>query len=256
MMDIPAAAPTRGQACLLAEAEYAALLTMLRGLDDPQWAAPTECAPWSVRDLVAHLAGAADEAVHLRVQLRHLRAAKARIGEAEFVDVLNEEQLADRTGRPYGELLAELTELAIHAPKARMRTPWFIRRRPLPIEAGGPAGDTLAYLLDVIYTRDIWMHRIDIARATGCELVRSEVEDAVVEQVMRDLDRTWTDDPVRIELTGRVSGTWSIGGASPTTRIALDAVAACRLWSGRSDETGLQPDSPVHNALLSTRLLF
>lgn len=259
LTDIPAAAPARNDARRVAEAEYRALLTQLRTLDQEQWAMATECEPWSVRDMVAHLAGAAEEAVRLRVQLRHLREARRRIGEADFVDVLNEQQLADREGQGGDELLAELTALAQRAPKARMKTPWFIRRRPLPSEAGGLPGDTMAYLLDVIYTRDIWMHRIDIARATGSPLAVSGVENDVVSQVVRDLDRGWGGAPFALTLTGPGGGRWLIGNApdeETAPSVELDTAAAARLWSGRSDETGLTPDSAVATALVETRLLF
>lgn len=259
MTSPPSTAPTRDEACTLAEIEYAALLTMLESLDEAQWAAATECPPWSVRDLAAHLAGAAEEAVRLRVQMRHLRVAKRRVSTtgAAFIDMLNEQQLADRAERDHVEILAELTTLAGRAPAARRRTPWLVRRRPLPTEAGGLPGDTMAELLDVTYTRDIWMHRVDIARATGCALVRSDAEAAVVEQVVRDLARSWAGEPFTLSLSGRVAGTWSVGeGAAPTERVELDCVAAARLWSGRSNETGLRPDTPVRARLLRTRLLF
>ncbi len=29
----------------------------------------------------------------------------------------------------------------------------------------------MTYLLDVVYNRDIWMHRVDIDRATGCGML-------------------------------------------------------------------------------------
>lgn len=259
LTDVPAAAPARNDARRVAEAEYRALLTQLRALDQEQWAMATECEPWSVRDMVAHLAGAAEEAVRLRVQLRHLREARRRIGEADFVDVLNEQQLADREGQGDDELLAELTALAQRAPKARMKTPGFIRRRPLPKEAGGLPGDTMAYLLDVIYTRDIWMHRIDIARATGGPLAASGAEKDVVSQLVRDLDRGWAGDPITLTLTGSGGGRWLIGSApdaETVPSVELDSVAAARLWSGRSDETGLLPGSAAAATLRGIRLLF
>ena len=31
---------------------------------------------------------------------------------------------------------------------------------------------SLAYLMDIVYTRDVWMHRIDICRATGRQTLR------------------------------------------------------------------------------------
>lgn len=251
--------PTRAEARTAAEQEYAALLVMLQGLDQSLWSAPTECSPWTVRDMVAHLNGAAEEAARLSVQIRHLRGARARVGQMSFVDALNEQQLADRRGAVPADLLTELTTLAVKAPKARMRTPLFLRRRPLPEAAGALPGDPLAYLLDVIYTRDIWMHRIDIARATGCDLPDSGAEPLVVAQVVRDLARAWPAEPIVLTLRGGVGGTWPIGSVDEITdpaRIELDTVAACRVWSGRSDETGLDPKDKATMALLEARPLF
>lgn len=255
-------APTdRTRAEQVALAEYDALLTMLTRLTPQQWRAPTECAPWTVREMVAHIAGAAEEAVRLRVQLRHLRAARRRGGP--LVDALNERQIADREGRSPAELLAELNMLATRASAARRRTPGLIRRRPLPPGAGGLPGDTMGYLLDVIYTRDIWMHRVDISRATGCELPMSDAEQDVLNLIMADMARSWDGPPCRLTLTGPADGTWLLGadhdtgaGLDESAPPAIDAVAACRLWSGRSDETGIAADTPATRALAAARILF
>jgi hypothetical protein len=59
------------------------------------------------------------------------------------------------------------------APKAvagRRRAPAFIRRRTMPqlTEINGAQEPwTLGYLIDIILTRDPWMHRLDIAHATA-----------------------------------------------------------------------------------------
>lgn len=258
MTELPVAeAPSPAHAQELAEAEYVALLEMLAGLSEDQWSTPTECAPWTVRDMVAHVAGASEEAVRLRVQLRHLRKAKKQLGRIELVDSLNAQQIADRAGRTPADLLAELRILSTRAPRARRRTPRFIRRRPLPAEAGSIPHDPIAHLIDVIYTRDIWMHRIDIARATGCPAPVSSAESDIVGLVVRDLDRGWSGRPFQLSMTGRVGGHWWIGGhtaGAPT--ITVDCVAACRMWSGRSNETALIPDSALMRDFLATRVLF
>src|SRR5262249_61529912 len=62
---------------------------------------------------------------------------------------------------------------AVRGPKAaraRRRAPGFIRRRAMPdLQSVGGREEawTLGFLIDVILTRDPWMHRADIARATG-----------------------------------------------------------------------------------------
>lgn len=241
----------------VAEAEYAALLTMLRGLPDTQWTRPTDCAGWTVRDIVAHVAGAADEAVHLAVQGRHMLQAKTRDRKMALVDSLSKQQIADRAQSTNSEILDELAGLATSAPKARSRVPGPVRRMALPDPARQP-GDTMGYLLDVIYPRDVWMHRIDISRATGCEMSESGVEDVVVAQVVRDLQRAWSGVPFTLTLTGRGAGSWPIGGNDGGV-LAADSVDLCRLWSGRSDESSPSyagPNPEVVDTLRATRLLF
>lgn len=242
------------------EAEYAALLTMLRTLAPADWSQPTECPEWTVRDMVAHINGAAEEAVRRRVQLRHLLVARTRDRTHSSTDSLSAQQIADRKGRTPAELVAELAELAATAPRGRAATPRFVRALPLPKDAGALPGDKIGYLVDVIYQRDVWMHRIDIARATGCELVASDAEREIVAGVARDLSRGWTGVPFTLTLTGRMVGSWRIGlGDRDGGEVSVDTVAMCRLLAGRSDETrpvfqGSEPGTVED--LLRSRVLF
>ncbi|HET8561819.1 MAG TPA: maleylpyruvate isomerase family mycothiol-dependent enzyme [Marmoricola sp.] len=251
---------SRQEAVGQGEAEYAALLAMLGALSTEDWARPTECPGWTVREMVAHINGAAEEAVRKRVQVRHMTLAMSRDRGIPTVDSLSAQQVADRDGRTPQQLLVELAELARKAPRARSKAPVLVRSRPMPPSAGALPGDTMAYLIDVIYHRDVWMHRIDIARATGCEMVASGAEPAIVAQVVRDLSRGWSATPFTLTLTGRVEGSWRIGdGGQDAGEITVDAVALCRLLSGRSDEVtpaygGTHPD--VVDRLRSTRILF
>jgi hypothetical protein len=48
---------TPGQVAEVATAELAASLALLNNLDESDWAAPTDCAGWTVHELTAHLAG-------------------------------------------------------------------------------------------------------------------------------------------------------------------------------------------------------
>ena len=88
--------PDRGRD--LAVAEYAALVAMVDGFTDSDWERPTDCTGWRVREMVAHLAGAAEEGCRLPVMLRHQTAALAgvRRGRGPLVDLLCEVQVRDR----------------------------------------------------------------------------------------------------------------------------------------------------------------
>lgn len=253
--------PTHEEAAAQGEQEYAALVAMLRSLMPADWARRTECPGWTVREMVAHITGAAEEAVRPSVLARHMVLARSRDRKLPTVDSLSAQQIADRAGRSPEELLTELERLAALAPRKRARVPGLVRGARLPASVGAPESrDTMAYLLDVIYNRDVWMHRADIARATDCAMPGSDAEAAVVAQIVRDLSRTWDGMPFTLTLTGRCPGTWQVGtGATDGGTVTVDTVALCRLLSGRRDETDPAydgPDSGVVDRLRATRILF
>lgn len=252
---------TRAFAPALAQAEYAALLAALRALPARAWSAPTDCTGWAVREVVAHVAGAAEESARFPVMARHYGYAMLRERHRPLVDSVNDRQLADRRGRSAEQLIDEVEALAPRAVLARQRLPSLVRRVPLPQSAGALPGDTLGYLNDVVYTRDIWMHRIDIARATGTAMPASTAEPEVVAQIVRDLSRAWTGVPIDLTLTGRVTRTWRLGSSAGAAggAVTADAVELCRTLSGRSGEgpvTVTSGDSGLADRMSAMRILF
>lgn len=256
---------TRQAAPALAREEYAALLGSLRSLPSGAWSAPTDCVGWTVRDIVAHLAGAAEESARMSVFARHYLGSMMKDRGRALIDRVNDAQLADRRSASPEQLIDELQALAPRAVRGRERLPGLLRRNSMPAAQGFLQGDTLGYLMDVIYTRDVWMHRVDIARATGTSMVESSAEAEVVAQVVRDLSRSWTGTAFMLVLTGRVSGTWRIGcavedGSSDHgARITVDAVELCRTLSGRSEELRAEDgDAPADlvERLRATRIVF
>jgi hypothetical protein len=100
----------------------------------------------------------------------------------------------------------------------------------------------LGYLTDVILTRDTWMHRSDIAAATGRAMTLTTEHDGVL---VADVAAEWATrhrQPCRITLTGPAGGTWTFNhtgaGGGPVTH-ELDAVEFCRILSGRGSGEGL-----------------
>lgn len=244
----------------LAVAEYDALLAMVDAFDAPDWELPTDCTEWRVREMVAHLAGAAEEACRLPVMLRHYASALngVRRRDGAIVDRLCEVQIADRAGLSDAALAADLRRWAAGAPDGRRRQPGLLRRIPMPAFSGLRPGTTLAYLLDVIYLRDVWLHRVDLQRATDVEMPRSAAEGEVVAQVLRDLDVEWTGPAFTLELSGRAPGRWVVGEGAPVAVVTEDAVALMRLLSGRSDECVLATDGDAGLAdrLRAARVVF
>jgi hypothetical protein len=91
---------------------------------------------------------------------------------------------------------------------------------------------SIGYLLDIIYNRDLWMHRMDLARATGQPFQAGGRDRHIIEHAVRDLAQTWPAAPVTLELTGPAGGTWLIGSGEPavlhraSSRFGLNGVLA------------------------------
>lgn len=238
--------------------QLGALVATLRELDEADWDRPTDCDRWRVRELVAHVVGALDEGAHLRVFLRHGLMGRRRHPRLEMLDGINEAQIDDRRDWASTRLLQELAVLAPRAVRARRRMPAPVRRLRLPAASTLPPGSTMAYLADVITSRDVWMHRIDIARATGRELTAAPGDEEVVRQVVRDLGRAWSGPPVALELTGLVTGRWLLGSGVPAADVRVDAVEYCRLLSGRAadPEVMVDGDLAIDAAIRSARVAF
>lgn len=254
--------PDRRSAAEGAGQELAALIAMTRQFTPAQWAARTECPAWTARDMVAHLAGALEEAIRPTVMIRHqvlaARGVRRDRGTRDWVDYTTEAQVAERAGRDPEHLVAELVAGSARLAAARAWVPEPIRRLRAPAAGGLRPGADLAYLFDVIYARDVWLHRVDLMRATGVAMPESAAEPMVVEQVVRDLDLEWTGPAFDLEVTGRVHGSWRVGRGEPVARVREDAVALMRLLSGRSDECRFEVsgDPAAAGRLRAARVVF
>ena len=121
--------------------------------------------------------------------------------------------------------------------------------RAIPVPFGPPLGTApIGYLTDVIYLRDMWMHRLDICRATGREMkLTPEHDGRIVALVMRDLGIKLQDQLgerwIRVELTGPAGGTFDFGRNSlPSATIQMDALDFNWLASER-----ITPDEAMAN---------
>lgn len=219
-----------------AEEEYRRLDTLLRSLSDEDWSRQTDCTEWDVRAMVAHLVGAAASNASVREMLRQARAARRVDRDGDLVDKVNDVQVRERADRTPEQLVADLADLAPRAVRGRRRVPRPLRAVPLPF--GPPLGTRpLGYLTGCIYTRDAWMHRVDISRVTGRELVLTADHDG---RIVADVVAEWADRhgaPYRLRLTGPAGGTWERGTGGET--LELDAVEMMRVVSGRAPGSGL-----------------
>jgi uncharacterized protein (TIGR03083 family) len=227
-------------------------LDLLLGMFDPEdWARPTDCAPWDVHDVVAHLVGAADAATDTRERLHQLvqGVRRRRRGDLLLIDAMNAVQVADRADHTPAHLPTELRESAKLSIRARRRIPHLVRAAPIPL--GQPLGvSSLDRLLGCIYTRDAWMHRIDLQRATGHHVEVTADHDGLI---VADAVGEWAathKQPFNLHLTGPAGGSWSristTASAAEAATWTMDAQQFCRILSGRDHASGV----------LATRLVF
>lgn len=234
----------------LAATEYDRGVALLTGLDPADWARPTDCAGWDVRAMAGHTLGMAEMAASVREGLRQQRAAAKRGGV--MIDALTALQVQARAQLSTDQLLARFVAVGPRAAKARRRIPGLVRRRTMPGEqlVGGRLESwTIGFLTDTILTRDPWMHRIDICRATGRPPTLTADHDGVL---VADVATEWAGrhgQACRLHLTGPAGGAWTFGTEGP--ELELDAIEFCRVLSGRA-AAGSLPDSN----LLSTQVPF
>jgi len=222
----------RPVAVRLAATEYTRCTEAFRSLRLGQWAARTDCPAWNVRQMAAHMLGMAEMAASIRESLRQQR--KATQAGGTFIDALNQLQVDERRDWTPERITERYAARAPRAVAGRRRTPSFVRRRTmpqLPDVNGAHEPWTYGYLIDVILTRDPWMHRLDIARAAGTALHLTADHDGVI---VADVVAEWAGrhgKDFELTLTGPAGGAWKAGTGGPGW--TLDAIDFCRATSRR-----------------------
>jgi hypothetical protein len=111
--------------------------------------------------------------------------------------------------------------------------------RAMPMKLPVVGKDSYGYLIDVIITRDVWMHGIDIARAAGKELeLTDDYDGRVIAYVVADWGRRH-GRPFMLVLDSPVGGSYVQGGPGEAEEHRLDAVEFRRILSGRGQGAGL-----------------
>jgi len=222
----------------LAATEYARAADLLRSLSPDDWTKPTDCPGWDVRAMAGHMLGMAEMITSPEENARQIRTATERGGV--LLDALTALQVEERAHMTRDEIVAAYETCGPLASAARAAVPDGVRTSPMPHPEhvnGAEELWTIGFLTDVILTRDPWMHRIDIARATGAELVHTPEHDGVL---VDDVVHEWAGrhgQPCTLTLTGPAGGTWTFGSGGPS--LEHDTVEFCRAISGRGPATGL-----------------
>jgi hypothetical protein len=99
------------------------------------------------------------------------------------------------------------------------------------------------YLVDTIFTRDTWMHRLDLCRATGREMVLTADHDG---RLVADVVAEWArrhGHRFSLILNGPAGGRWT-RDRGETEPIEMDALDFCWTLAGRGSGAGLL-ETPV-----------
>lgn len=103
----------------------------------------------------------------------------------------------------------------------------------------------LGYLYDIGFTRDVWMHRVDLSRAIGRRFDATDEHDGrIVADIIAEWATTHTD-PFTLKLTGPAGGTYVRDSTDPADCLEVDAIDCCRILSGRGTPVGV-----LHHPLL------
>jgi uncharacterized protein (TIGR03083 family) len=239
MVDVTTVPPLHhDEAMELAEAELARMTDLLRSLSEEDWQRQTVCELWDVRAMVAHVVGMTEAQASFRQFAHDFRAASKRTS-GPMIDAMTATQVAERAALTPAQLVDRLAEIAPRAVRTRRRTPtllrWAVRMRQDP--PFDKERWKFGYLVDKVFTRDTWMHRLDICRATERAMVLSPEHDG---RLVADVVADWAArhrQPFTLLLSGPAGGRWYAGSGGE--HIELDALDFCWKLSGRAPGTGL-----------------
>ena len=227
------------EAMQLAQTEYQRLIELVEALTPEDFARPTDCTGWSVAAVLGHVLGMLKYNADPAETARQAAAAGQRAattGET-WIDALTALQVAEHAKLTPEQLATAIRTAAPLSLAARSQA--TAEQRAVTFNPGPPNDEewTAGYLIDVIHTRDPWMHRIDICRATGADLVLTAEHDG---RIVADALAEWArrhGQPCSLVLDGPAGGSYVHGTGGP--HLQLDAVQFCRVLSGRGDAEGL-----------------
>lgn len=214
--------------------EFERFSQLLDKLSEEDWNIPTACTDWTVKDILAHQAGSYASGSGYGEMVRQY-IAKKKPGQLPE-DAVNELQVGERRDKSAAEII---NELRLVAPKAMHNWAFgfnLVKWVSIPHPVSGTL--SLRHLMWIIHSRDTWMHRLDICRATGNHFEQTAEHDGrIVALVMRDiaqqLARNLVGKSIVFELSGIAGDIWKVGEGEEVARIRMDALDFNIFVSGR-----------------------
>jgi uncharacterized protein (TIGR03083 family) len=234
---------THHEAMRLQAHELERALALLRSPDDAAWSAATDCPAWDIRSMYQHVLGACEAGASLRDNVDQLRRARRyrKQNGGPLEAALSSVQVNQRCDLSPQQIVERLAAIAPKTVRGRARTPAFVRKYA-KLAVDGPVHESwkLGYLIDTIYLRDLWMHRVDVTHALGREVELSADHDGrIVDDVVAEWARRH-GKPFVLDLTGPAGGSYAHDRDLPEAEIiTLDAVDFCRTLAGRVTTAGL-----------------
>jgi uncharacterized protein (TIGR03083 family) len=235
-------APDPATYARLAKQELAAFVDLLNQLEPDDWGKPTPCALWDVKDVVAHQAGHVQMGSGLRgfvAQLSPRPLAPYRKRGMSMLDALNQRQVDIRREQPVEDLIAEVRDGTPKSIASRGRLNVVARNIRVPAPPVGLVG--LGTLLHRIFPRDMWIHRLDIADATGKPFVQTPGHDDVVvaltvADAAKHVEKKAPGLSFALTLPGPAGGSWAFGqNEASEWELRMDVTDFMRRSSGRID---------------------
>jgi len=234
---------THREAMRLQADELALTLALLRSLNDAEWSTATDCPAWDVRAMYLHVLGACESGASMRENVHQLRRARSHRKQqgGPLEAALSAVQVSERMDLSPVQIVERFADIAPKTVRGRSRTPSFVRNYA-SLAVDGPVYESwkFGYLIDTIYLRDLWMHRVDTSRALNRPLELSTDHDGrIVANVVAEWARRHGKSFV-LELSGPAGDTYARGAdLAGSEHLSLDAVEFCRTLAGRAPATGL-----------------
>ena len=217
-------------------------LTLIESLHADDWSKPTACTAWNVHDMVAHQAGGYASGTSYKEMIRQY-TSKTKPGQLPE-DAINALQVGERANKTPAELIAELKQVGEIAARNWAYGFNAIKWIATPHPVGGFM--SIRHLMWIIHSRDTWMHRLDICRATDRPFEQTREHDGrIVELVVLDtakkLAKKLNSKAILLSLTGVAGGEWQIGNGEAVSSLEMDALDFNIFVSGRSSyEEGMK----------------